>query len=1176
MPRTSSRRPTWFLTAIAAAAGLALLASPGAASALDNPLLGDGSVYSADPATLVVDDTLYVFAGRDEAGPTTNDFIMNEWQAFSTEDVAGGAWERHPSLMRPEQVFEWATPGRAYAGQVVEGADGRFYWYVPVHESGSPSPDPFGIGVAVSDSPLGPWTDAIGAPLVSQSILGNDAHNIDPTVHVEDDGRVWMYWGSFGRLLAVELGADMTTLRGAPTAITSGVDGFFEAPWLFERNGTYYLAYAANQAGPDSWCTPAVYHACIAYSTAPGPLGPWTSQGRILAPVSSTTSHPAITEFRGEWLMAYHTADAAGGNHFRRSVAVDEVRWDDSVTPARIVPVVPTLGVEQEESPSSEVAAWAEASASNEPIPVQYWIAALNDGIIRPNPLPPDMWGSYDADRSAEEWIQYDWPEPVRIDRSSIQFWSDREPGSGDGVSAPRSWRLQYWVDGRWRDVPGASGYGTAPRVEHETTFSPVTTTRLRAVLAAAPATGGAQRYSALAVEEWSVQAVAPDGYDPVTARTAVGEAPELPETVPLRYGVERVAAPVRWDDVAAERYAVPGTFTVSGVAQGFAAERVTVDVTVVDGSGSADPDITPPTLRLDPRGTRGAADWFVSPVTVRADAIDDRDPLSSISVAVDGGPWQTSDDVRRVETRLAEDGTHTVRARASDAAGNLASEQSVTVRIDTTAPSVSGSFDAESRQVTATAADGGSGDPALEYAIDEPTSWLSYEGPVGLPDPERHVVYLRGTDAAGNVSSPTAVTAPRSPDAPLRGNIAPIASPSASSASPWAPVEAVNDGSTSGAAWGTWPRVGEQWVQLTWERPVPLDRAGVQFARDTPDSGNAGLIPPRSWVMQYLDGSGQWRDVDTEDAYDRSAEAVNEVRFSPVDTTALRAMMQSWGSVEGQGSPGVQEFEAWAAETDRTPPTLSFGTAEERPASGWFRDPVRFLASAEDGVDAAPQVRVRVDGGGWHEFSESFSVPSSGGHLVEAEAEDAAGNVSARVALEVRIDREAPVVTATVSEDGEGFLVDLQASDGGSGVDLVEARSGGAWFPVRGGVLRIGDDGAVRVPRGAGAVDVAFRATDVAGNTSSEQSIRVGAGSPAPEPPREPADHVDPPSLGDPATNGDPTSTGVLAETGAQPVSGIVLAALAVLALGFGALRARAGRDAASRARPVRGGRGR
>ena len=96
MIRPAPRRFWAAATVVGLMGGLLALAPASPAAALPNPLIGDGSVYSADPATLVADDTLYVYAGRDEADATTNDFIMNEWQAFSTSDVEGGAWEHHP------------------------------------------------------------------------------------------------------------------------------------------------------------------------------------------------------------------------------------------------------------------------------------------------------------------------------------------------------------------------------------------------------------------------------------------------------------------------------------------------------------------------------------------------------------------------------------------------------------------------------------------------------------------------------------------------------------------------------------------------------------------------------------------------------------------------------------------------------------------------------------------------------------------------------------------------------------------------------------------------------------------------------------------------------------------------------------------------------------------------
>ncbi|MBS1906453.1 MAG: family 43 glycosylhydrolase [Actinobacteria bacterium] len=914
-----ARHPRLSLAALAAGAAAILIGAllPVTASAeTHNPLIGDGSVYSADPTMIVDGDTLYIHTGRDEAGPTTNDFVMNEWQAFSTTDVDSGSWDFHPSLMRPETVFSWADRGRAYAGQVVKGGDGRFYWYVPISEKAATSADKFAIGIAVSDTPLGPWTDYAGGPIVSQQILGNDVHNIDPTVFVDDDGSVWMYWGSFGRLLGVQLDADMKTLKGAPTAITSGVGGYFEAPWLFKRNGTYYLAYAANNAGPASDCTPANYHACIAYSTASSPLGPWTYQGRILAPVSSTTSHPAIAEFQGQWYMAYHTADAAGGNHFRRSVAIDRVEWDDTQTPARMKEVVTTPAHGPDLTPRSNVAPWATVSASNEPVPTQYWIAALNDEVVRPNPLPPDMWGSWSASRPAQQWIQYDWTQPVRVDSARIKFWRDTPPGTGDGVADPASWVLQYWDEGLWKDVPNPSGYPTSTTAVQSVSFDAVTTSRLRAVLNAAPNAAAVPQYSAVAVEEWEVHAVQPDAVEPVAVTTEVGVQPDLPETVTLGYGAEQLAAPVRWDAVADADLAAPGVRTVTGFVPGYAAGRVTAEVTVGEHTPPDGPDTTAPVVTLTPTGIAGGSGWYVSPVSMRATAKDDRDARTRIEVSVDDGAWQATENARSVDVALAADGTHAVRARATDAAGNVSQTTAAEVRIDTVKPKLTATLDVVARTVSAEASDGGSGVAAVEYAIDATSGWQAYTGPVAV-DGERHVVYLRARDVAGNVSALSGTSVPLSPDAPLHGNIASIATPTASYTTGWNSVTAVTDGALDGASWGTWPRVGEQWVQLEWDRVVTLDRAGVMFFRDQPDAAGAGMIPPRTWKLQYQDpASGAWIDVAASGEYGRSSTAVNEVSFAPITTTRLRALMQSWGAAEAGGSSGILEFQAWAAET--------------------------------------------------------------------------------------------------------------------------------------------------------------------------------------------------------------------------------------------------------------------
>lgn len=482
-----------------------------------NPILADGRFYSTDPAPFVDGDTLWILAGRDEAPVDVNDFVMNEWQLLSTADPASGRWTHYPAIARPNAVFAWAEPGHAYAGQIVKGRDGKFYLYAPVLERGGTAKDRFAIGVAIADRPVGPWRDAHPAgPIVSQRTPEpNDIQNIDPTVLIDDDGRVLLYWGTFGQLRGIELASDMVTPVGAERRI-DGLTGFFEAPWLMKRKGVYYLLYAANNAGPTSTCTQAVYHACIAYGTATSPFGPWTYRGVVLKPVSSTTSHSGAVAFKGQWYLAYHTADAAGGGHFRRSVALDRIEWDDGVSPARIRMIRPTRMPRAAAAPTRNIAGAAFAAASNEPIPVQYALAALNDGIVGNAPLPPDMWSNWDGNMPKQSWIEYRWPAPVTVNGSRIWFWSDQPPGSGVGVAVPARWHIEYFDPaGGWKPVAHPSAYPTAPGRYQETDFASVKTRCLRATFDASGTNGS---YAGVAVQEWQVLAPRPTTVTPPRA----------------------------------------------------------------------------------------------------------------------------------------------------------------------------------------------------------------------------------------------------------------------------------------------------------------------------------------------------------------------------------------------------------------------------------------------------------------------------------------------------------------------------------------------------------------------------------------------------------------------------------------------------------------------------------
>src|SRR5215213_6963285 len=121
-----------------------------------NPILSDGADYTSDPAPLVVGDKLYILTGRDTASPRVNDFKMPEWQLLVTSgDPLAGRWTHYPHFLKPDDVFKWAAPGRAYAAQIVRGPTGKFYLYAPVVYAAATTKDKFAIGVAVADTPLG-------------------------------------------------------------------------------------------------------------------------------------------------------------------------------------------------------------------------------------------------------------------------------------------------------------------------------------------------------------------------------------------------------------------------------------------------------------------------------------------------------------------------------------------------------------------------------------------------------------------------------------------------------------------------------------------------------------------------------------------------------------------------------------------------------------------------------------------------------------------------------------------------------------------------------------------------------------------------------------------------------------------------------------------------------------
>ena len=292
-----------------------------------NPIIRDK--FTADPAPMVVGDTLYLYVGHDEA-QRDEMFNMREWLVYSTKDMKN--WTDHGPIMRFSD-FKWAKQD-AWASQAIE-KDGRYWFYTAVeHDDTHPGK---AIGVAVSDTPTGPFVDAKGSALVTNQMTPKGTHSwedIDPTVFTDDDGSTWIAWGNRQCYIA-KLKPNMIEIDGPITEITP--PHFEEGPWLHKRGEMYYLTYASLDRR-----TQRDEH--ISYATAPAITGPWTPRGELTGSGKySFTIHPGIAEFNGRWYLFVHNADLAVGDQSgaigRRAVTVHPLYYNEDGT---MQPVIQT------------------------------------------------------------------------------------------------------------------------------------------------------------------------------------------------------------------------------------------------------------------------------------------------------------------------------------------------------------------------------------------------------------------------------------------------------------------------------------------------------------------------------------------------------------------------------------------------------------------------------------------------------------------------------------------------------------------------------------------------------------------------------------------------------------------------------------------------------------------
>ncbi|GIH11510.1 hypothetical protein Rhe02_95770 [Rhizocola hellebori] len=317
------------IAAIAATVLLATLMVPASSQAAvpdyttaeaGNPI-ADG--WYADPDIAVYNNTYWIY-------PTTSKAYAQQTylDAFSSPDLI--TWTKHSNILTTARV-SWASYAMWAPAPVQR--NGKYYLYFAANDIQN-NTSTGGIGVAVADQPQGPYSDALGRPLIGQ--FHNGAQPIDQDVFIDDDGQAYMYYGGWGHANVVKLNPDMISLGAFSDGSTYKEitpSGYVEGAQMFKRNGKYYLMWSEGAwTGPDY---------SVSYAMAASPTGPFTKLDKVLAQdsaVAKGSGHNSVVNVPGTdiWYIVYHRRPLSetDGNH--RQLAYDRMYFNADGTIARV------------------------------------------------------------------------------------------------------------------------------------------------------------------------------------------------------------------------------------------------------------------------------------------------------------------------------------------------------------------------------------------------------------------------------------------------------------------------------------------------------------------------------------------------------------------------------------------------------------------------------------------------------------------------------------------------------------------------------------------------------------------------------------------------------------------------------------------------------------------------
>lgn len=266
-----------------------------------NPVLNTEVFIPDVEARKMPDGRLYIYGSVDNSGDT--EFCSTRYLTYSTTDLIH--WKEHGT------IFDSLDPKYELNSKLTLGApdclciNGKYYLYYCEYGNR--------MGVAVSESPTGPFKN-IGP------VLPANEDSIDPAIFQDDDGSIYYFWGQFN-LRGGQLAADMRTVIPDTlntNLLTEHEHGFHEGASIRKFNGVYYMLYTDISRGKAT---------CLAYATAPHPLGPYIKRGIVIdnsgCDSSNWNNHGSIEEYNGNLYIFYHRSSQ--NSIYNRRLCVERI-----------------------------------------------------------------------------------------------------------------------------------------------------------------------------------------------------------------------------------------------------------------------------------------------------------------------------------------------------------------------------------------------------------------------------------------------------------------------------------------------------------------------------------------------------------------------------------------------------------------------------------------------------------------------------------------------------------------------------------------------------------------------------------------------------------------------------------------------------------------------------------